>query len=147
MTESTREDSPVLLYDGVCGFCNKTVQVILDHDRRGTMCFAALQSDYGKAVMKRHPILNGIDSVVFLERSSATDRERVFIRSNAALRVARYLGGPWRLFLMAYIIPTPVRDYFYDLFARYRYKVFGKYDSCMLPPLNVRARFLDVGQT
>jgi predicted DCC family thiol-disulfide oxidoreductase YuxK len=146
MTEST-EEYPILLYDGVCGFCNKSVKLILDHDKRGTMRFAALQSDYGKAVMRRHPMLNGIDSVVFLETSSTTDRERVFIRSNAALRVAVYLGGLWKLFLVAYIIPTPIRDFFYDLFARYRYKVFGKYDSCMLPPQNVRARFLDVGQT
>jgi predicted DCC family thiol-disulfide oxidoreductase YuxK len=66
MTEST-EEYPILLYDGVCGFCNKSVKLILDHDKRGTMRFAALQSDYGKAVMRRHPMLNGIDSVVFLD--------------------------------------------------------------------------------
>ena len=142
--KETTDDSPILLYDGVCGFCNKTVQMVIDHDKRGTMRFAALQSEFGQEVIKRHPSLKGVDSVIFVERSSATSEERVFIRSRAALRVAAYLGGFWKLFLAAYIVPAPVRDFLYDLFARYRYKVFGKYDSCMLPPQSVRARFLDV---
>lgn len=137
----TSERAPVLLYDGVCGFCNKSVQMILDHDRRGEMRFAALQSEFGEAVVRRHPELGGVDSVVFVDRSAG---ERVYVRSEAALRVAEYLGGPWRLFLAARVIPAPVRDFFYNLVARYRYKIFGKYDSCMLPPPEVRSRFLDV---
>lgn len=139
------EKEAFLLYDGVCGFCNKTVQTILNYDKRGTMRFAALQSDYAKAVIERHPIAKDVDSVVFLETSPATGEERVFIRSNAALHVAVYLGGVWKLLLIAYMVPTPIRDFFYDLFARYRYRIFGRYDSCMLPPPEVRARFLDVG--
>ena len=137
------EKATVLLYDGVCGFCNKTVQMILNHDKRGTMRFAPLQSDYGKAVIARHPDLKSVDSVVFLETSS-TDEERVYVRSDASLHVAAYLGGWWKLFLIAYIIPRPVRDFLYDLIAGYRYRIFGKYDSCLLPPQDVRARFLDV---
>jgi predicted DCC family thiol-disulfide oxidoreductase YuxK len=134
--------APVLLYDGVCGFCNKTVQMILDRDRRGEMRFAALQSDYGQAVVGRHPELQGVDSVVYVER--AADVERVYVRSEAALKVAAYLGGVWKLFLAARLVPRGLRDYFYDLFARHRYRFFGKYDACMLPPPEVRARFLDV---
>lgn len=141
---ATNEQSPVLLYDGVCGFCNKTVQMILDRDRRGEMRFAALQSDYGRAVVARHPELGGVDSVVFVERSGGA--ERVHVRSEAALRVAEYLGGAWRLFLVARVIPARVRDFFYNLVARYRYRFFGKYDSCMLPPPGVRSRFLDAGE-
>lgn len=137
-------NNPVLLYDGVCGFCNKSVQMILDHDKRKEMRFAALQSDYGQQVISRHPELEKIDSVVFVEPESDAQQERVFIRSNAALRVAGYLGGAWRLLLIFRIIPRPVRDFFYDLFAKYRYKFFGKYDSCMLPAPGVRSRFLDV---
>ena len=136
-------DAPVLLYDGVCGFCNRTVQVVIDRDRRGSMRFAALQSDYGQSVVARHPELRGVDSVVLLEREPATGRERVRVRSAAALGVVSYLGGPWKLLLAARVIPAPVRDFLYDLFARYRYKFFGKYDSCMLPPPEVRSRFLD----
>ncbi len=135
--------APVLLYDGVCGFCNRTVQMILDHDRRGLMRFAALQSDYGQSVVGRHPELKGVDSVVLLEREPGTGRERVQVRSSAALRVIAYLGGFWKLLLAARVIPAPVRDFLYDLFARYRYKFFGKYDSCKLPPPEVRSRFLD----
>ena len=138
----TSVGAPVLLYDGVCGFCNKSVQLILDHDRRGEMRFAALQSDYGQAVIERHAELRGVDSVVFVE--SHAGGERVHVRSDAALKVASYLGGFWKLFLAAKVLPRGVRDYFYDLFARNRYKFFGKYDTCMLPPPEVRSRFLDV---
>lgn len=134
--------APVLLYDGVCGFCNKSVQLILDHDRKGSMRFAALQSDYGQAMIERHPELRGVDSVVFVEAHAGG--ERIHVRSDAALKVAAYLGGFWKLFLAAKIIPAGLRDYLYDLFARNRYKFFGKYDTCMLPPPEVRSRFLDV---
>ena len=136
-------NSPVLLYDGVCGFCNKTVQMILDHDREGRMLFAALQSEYGRRLVARHPSLEKVDSVVLLERTKE-GQERVFVRSAAALRVAKYLGGAWQLFLLFYLVPAPVRDFFYNLLARYRYRFFGKYDACLLPPPEVRARFLDV---
>ncbi|HST20616.1 MAG TPA: DCC1-like thiol-disulfide oxidoreductase family protein [Blastocatellia bacterium] len=136
-------NNPVLLYDGVCGLCNKSVQMILDHDKRKEMFFAALQSDYGKQVISRHPELEKVDSIVFVEQKSGADDERVFIRSAAALRVASYLGGAWKLLLILRIIPRPVRDFFYNLCAKYRYKFFGKYDSCMLPSPDVRSRFLD----
>ena len=137
----TSVGAPVLLYDGVCGFCNKSVQMILDHDRRGEMRFAALQSDYGAAVVARHTELRGVDSVVFVERTPGG--ERVHVRSDAALKVAAYLGGFWKIFLAARVMPRPLRDYFYDLFARNRYRLFGKYDTCLLPPPEVRSRFLD----
>ena len=138
----TSVGAPVLLYDGVCGFCNKSVQLILAHDRKGSMRFAALQSDYGQAVVERHPELRGIDSVVFVERRPGG--ERIYVRSDAALKVAAYLGGFWKILLAARVLPRGLRDYFYDLFARNRYKLFGRYDACMLPPPEVRSRFLDV---
>ena len=138
----TSGGAPVLLYDGVCGFCNKSVQLILDHDRRGLMRFAALQSAHALAVIERHPELRGVDSVVYVERAGGG--ERVHVRSDAALKVAAYLGGFWKIFLAARVLPRHLRDYFYDLFARNRYKLFGKYDTCMLPPPEVRSRFLDV---
>ena len=144
MTE-TNTAHPVLLYDGLCGFCNKGVQRILRYDKRKTMFFAALQSDYGKSILTRHPELAGIDSMVLVEPLEFAYLERVFVRSDALLRVARYLGGPWKLALAAYIIPGSVRDYLYDQFAKRRYRWFGKYDTCLLPPSEVRARFLDLG--
>jgi predicted DCC family thiol-disulfide oxidoreductase YuxK len=140
----TSVTGPVMLYDGVCGFCNKSVRLILDHDRRETMRFAALQSSYALAIIERHPKLREVDSVVIVENARGGTDERVYVRSNAALKIASYLGGFWKLFLAAKVIPRPVRDYLYDLFARNRYRLFGKYDSCMLPPPAVRSRFLDV---
>ena len=139
------EDSagaPVLLYDGVCGFCNHAVQLILKHDRRGTMRFAALQSDYARGIVERHPGLRGMDPVVLVE-NAGRDGERVYVKSSAALRVARYLGGFWKLFLAGRVLPTALRDFLYDQFARRRYSWFGKHDSCLLPPPETRARFLD----
>lgn len=133
---------PVLLYDGVCGFCNKTVQLILRHDRRGAMRFAALQSDYGQRILARDLELRGTDSVVLIHKVG--DEEQVLVRSEAALSIASYLGGVWRLFLVFRIVPRPVRDSLYDLFARYRYRLFGKYDQCLLPSPDTRSRFLDI---
>lgn len=142
MSQSLAPSQPVLLYDGVCGFCNQTVQMILRRDRRGTMRFAALQSAYGEAVKARHPELQNVDSVVLIEQSS-DGAERVHVRSDAALRVAAYLGGWWKLLLIFRIFPRAVRDFFYDTFARYRYRLFGKYDSCPVPSPEVRSRFIE----
>jgi predicted DCC family thiol-disulfide oxidoreductase YuxK len=107
------------------------------------MLFAALQSDYGKSIAARHPELKGIDSLVFVEPLDFALLEQVFVRSDAALRVARYLGGPWKLALVMYLIPRSVRDTLYDQFAKRRYRWFGKHDICPLPAPEVRARFLD----
>lgn len=148
MTETntaTTTSQPVLLYDGQCGFCNKAIQRILRYDKRKAIFFAALQSDYGKSVLTRHPELAGIDSLVYVEPLDFAYLERVFVRSDAALHIAGYLGGPWKLALVGYIIPRSVRDYLYDQFAKRRYRWFGRYDTCPLPPAEVRARFLDVG--
>jgi predicted DCC family thiol-disulfide oxidoreductase YuxK len=140
MSEKTNNDF-VLLYDGVCGFCNKSVQTILASDKKGLLKFAPLQSKYGLEITDRHH-LKDIDSVVFVDKSSGT--ERTYIRSNAALQIAKYLGGWWKLSLVFYIVPRPIRDFFYDLIAKYRYKFFGKYESCLLPSAEVRSRFLDM---
>jgi predicted DCC family thiol-disulfide oxidoreductase YuxK len=132
--------APVLLYDGDCGFCDGTVKLVLRHDPGGPLRFAALQSEFGQAVIARHPSLAGVDSVVWLD--SADGAERVTVRSNAALRVASYLGGIWRLALVARLIPRAVRDWGYDLFARNRYRWFGRADHCELPAVEERGRFL-----
>jgi predicted DCC family thiol-disulfide oxidoreductase YuxK len=142
MSQSPSPSHPVLLYDGLCGFCNQSVQTILRRDRRGAMRFAALQSAYGEAVKARHPELRDVDSVVLVEQTPE-GVERVSVRSEAALRVAAYLGGWWKLLLVFRTMPRPLRDFYYDLFARYRYRLFGKYDTCPVPSPEVRSRFID----
>lgn len=142
MAEVGSGPAPVLLYDGICGICNSAVQTILRLDRRGTLRFAALEGDFAEGVIARHPALYGVDSVVFVENPGGPD-ERVSVKSAAALRVADYLGGPWRALLVAGVVPAALRDRLYDGFARIRYRVFGTHDTCPIPAPDVRARFLD----
>jgi predicted DCC family thiol-disulfide oxidoreductase YuxK len=133
---------PVLLYDGVCGVCNGAVRTILRFDRHGTLRFAALDSDFARDVIARHPRLAGLDSVVFV-RDPGGPTETVSTESAALLQVADYLGGWWKLATAARVIPAFVRDRLYAAFAAVRYHVGGKYDSCPIPSPEVRGRFLD----
>lgn len=135
-------DAPVLLYDGTCGFCNASVQFIIARDRRKSMRFAPLQSDIGQQVIGRHPELDGVDSVVYVDAIGDAERETVAVRSDAALAVCRYLGAPWSWAGVTRIVPARLRDAGYDLFARHRYRFFGRHDACMLPPRDVRDRFI-----
>ena len=135
--------NPVLLYDGLCGFCDGTVQFVLRHDRRGTLKFATLQGEFARAVMARHPEVVGVDSLVLVEPDDMSGGEKVYVRSGGALRVARYLGGPWHLARALAVVPRFLRDWAYDGFARIRYRVFGRYESCPIPSPEQRARFID----
>jgi predicted DCC family thiol-disulfide oxidoreductase YuxK len=137
--------TPVLLYDGACGLCARSVQLVLRHDRRGILRFAPLQSRFGRTVFARHPGLQPIDSMVWVE-PGPNDSERAYIRSDAALHVARYLGGPWRLALAAQLIPRRLRDAAYDWIARHRHRLTGARDHCAIPAPEQRERFLDDGE-
>ena len=132
---------PVLLYDGACGFCSATVQLVLRRDRRGALRFAVLGGAYARALVARHPDLADVDSLVWAESSARG--ERVFVRSEAGLRLARYLAGPWHLALVAWLLPRFLRDSVYDVVARHRHRLGGPADACFVPPPEVRARFLD----
>ena len=129
--------SAIILFDGVCNFCNGSVNFIIDRDPEGYFKFAPLQSEIGEKLLKE----NGIDkietdSVVLIEDG------KVYTRTTAALRIAKRLSGAWRYFYGFIVVPSFVRDIFYRLFAKYRYKMFGKQEACMLPLPEVRARFL-----
>ncbi|HET9039813.1 MAG TPA: DCC1-like thiol-disulfide oxidoreductase family protein [Gemmatimonadales bacterium] len=143
MTATPDGSHPVLLYDGTCGFCAESVQLVLRHDRRQTLRFAALQGAFGAAARARHPELGHVDSVVWLEPASASGPERVLVRSDAALRVATYLGGWFTLARVGRLVPRAVRDRAYDLIARHRHRLLAAGPSCLVPPAEVRARFLD----
>jgi predicted DCC family thiol-disulfide oxidoreductase YuxK len=134
-------NAPILLYDGVCGFCDGIVRFILRWDGGGSMRFATLQGALSQRLVMRHPELAGVDSLILVEDPDSPT-ERVFVRSDGALRVARYLGGPWKAALVLHVVPRFVRDAAYDAFARIRYRVFGRYDTCPLPTPEQRARFL-----
>jgi predicted DCC family thiol-disulfide oxidoreductase YuxK len=140
MTELARSPSPLLLYDGLCGFCHGAVRFILRRDPSGSLCFAPLQGPTGQAVLARHPELEGVDSLVFVERAGG--RETAVVRSEAVLRIAAYLGGVWAWSAVLRLVPEAVRDGTYALIARSRYRVFGRYESCPAPAPEVRDRFL-----
>jgi predicted DCC family thiol-disulfide oxidoreductase YuxK len=129
-----------LLYDGLCGFCDGVVQFVLARDTRGTLRFAPLQGEFARGVLERHPGLLGMDSLVLVTGEGAS--ETVSVRSDAALDVAAYLGGIWSLARVLRAVPRPLRDWGYDLFARYRYRLFGRRTACRIPEPAVRARFL-----
>jgi predicted DCC family thiol-disulfide oxidoreductase YuxK len=133
----------VLLYDGTCGFCADSVQLVLRHDRRGTLRFASLQGSFGQAVRARHPELAGADTVAWVEPASSGREERVLLRSDAALKVAGYLGGWFHLTRLAAVLPRPLRDAAYNLVARHRHQLSGDGPSCLVPGPDVRSRFLD----
>jgi predicted DCC family thiol-disulfide oxidoreductase YuxK len=138
---SSSEPGALLLYDGSCGLCAASVRFVLEHERQQSLQFAPLQGETGEAVRARHPALRAVDSMIWVE-GSTEGRERVFLRSAAALRVARYVGGPWAaLAVAASLVPRFIADAVYDAIARHRHQLVSK-DRCFLPPPSVRARFL-----
>jgi predicted DCC family thiol-disulfide oxidoreductase YuxK len=136
---------PIILYDGVCGLCNRLVQFLLKHDKHGRLRFASLQSEFAEKVLRRHGFdPKDLDTVHVVENYDQPN-ERVLQRSDAILRAGRELGGGWSaLSAVAGVIPRALRDPFYRLVARNRYRMFGKYETCMLPDPTQRSRFLDV---
>jgi len=128
--------SSIVLFDGVCNFCNGAVNFIIRHDQDGKFKFAPLQSQVGEEIKAKFGIGDDIDSIVIIEDDQA------FIRSDAALRIARGLGGIWSIGYAFIIVPRVIRDWFYKLFARYRYSLFGKKEVCMVPTPELRERFL-----
>jgi predicted DCC family thiol-disulfide oxidoreductase YuxK len=140
MTSSAR---PVLLYDGVCGFCYATVRVLLCVDRRQLFRFAPLGGDFAARMLSSHPSLQGIDSLVLVEVAEDGSDQGVYARSEALIRAAGHLGGAWRLLSLLGAIPRPLRDWAYDFFARHRYRVAGRFETCPVPTPEVRSRFLD----
>jgi predicted DCC family thiol-disulfide oxidoreductase YuxK len=134
---------PVLFYDGTCGFCAESVQLVLRHDRKGTLRFAPLQGTLGTAIREGHPELDGVDSMVWVEPDGTGTRARVLTRSDAGLRIARYLGGWWRLAGAARLVPRALRNAAYDLIARHRHRLLAGGPACLVPGPEVRTRFLD----
>lgn len=137
----------MLLYDGVCGLCNRFVQFILRRDRNATFRFASLQSAFASGVLARHGLnpgdLNTVYVVVNLDYQGVN--ELILCRSDAVLFVLKQLGGFWYLaaFFLQFL-PKFFRDFFYNTVARQRYRIFGRSETCILPSTQDRDRFLDL---
>jgi predicted DCC family thiol-disulfide oxidoreductase YuxK len=132
---------PILLYDGSCGFCTESVQTVLRHDRRGRIRFAPLQGEFGAALLARHQELRSVDSMIVVEQA-AGGAERIAIKSAAALRIAAYLGGIWRVLLLGHVVPGVIRDGLYDFIARHRHQIMGPPQNCLVVTPELKSRFL-----
>jgi len=131
-------NSLVVLFDGVCNLCNGAVKFIIKRDPAAKFKFASLQSAYGKSQLIRFGLdPDALHSIVVVENDVA------YQRSDAALRIAGNLNGPWSMARVFSVIPRFIRDWVYDLIASNRYKVFGRRDSCMIPDAAMKARFLE----
>jgi predicted DCC family thiol-disulfide oxidoreductase YuxK len=138
---------PVILYDGVCGLCNRLVQFVLRHDSQARFRFASLQSDFSSQVLKRYSASPDHRETMYLVLDFAQPTERLLARSQAARRLSSGLDRPWNaLGLLVAVLPRTVADWGYNLIARHRYRIFGKYESCLLPAEPYRKRFLDLAQ-
>ena len=131
-------DHPVVLFDGVCNFCDATVNFLIARDLGKTLRFCPLQSERGRVLLAAHGLsAMELDTVVLIEDGKA------WVRTTGLLRALRRLGAPWALAGVFLAIPAPLRDAAYRLFARNRYRLFGRKDACMMPTPDVRDRFLD----
>ena len=143
---------PVLLYDGVCGLCNRTVQFVLKRDRGDTFRFASLQSDVARGILAHYAASpSDLDTFYVVTECEAElaaavpQKSALLARSDAAIFVLRELGGIWRVASgLLRMLPRPVRDCGYNLVARRRYRMFGRYDACPIPSAGTRNRFLDL---
>ncbi len=132
----------IVLYDGDCGMCDRTVQLLLTRDRAGVLSYAPLQGATAAAVRERLGIPDDLDSLLFI-RDAGDANERLLIRSSGVLAILDVLGGIWRLVSWLRVVPRPLRDALYAFIAKRRTVWFGRLDSCRVPEPDVRARFLD----
>ena len=128
---------PVILFDGVCNFCNSSVNFIIKRNREKDIRFAALQSEAGKRLLNEYRLpAREMESIVFIENGNA------YQRSAAALRICRRLSGAWPLCYGFILVPRFIRDAVYNWIAANRYKWFGVQEQCMIPTPELRERFL-----
>jgi len=131
------KNNPIILFDGVCNFCNSSVNFVIDRDKKSVIKFAALQSDAGQQLLQQFNLSTSkFNSFIFIEAG------KVYTASTAALKVSKYLAALWPLLYGFIIVPKFIRDGIYKWIAKNRYKWFGKKDQCMIPGPEVRSRFL-----
>jgi predicted DCC family thiol-disulfide oxidoreductase YuxK len=140
---SKAEPNPIVLYDGVCGLCNRLVQFILARDTSDRFRFASLQSEFAQKLMIEHGVDPHDLDTVYVVKDHGETSERLLARSDAILFILSQLGSVWKLSGVGRVLPRSIRDAVYKLVARNRYRVFGKHESCMLPEPKHRAKFLD----
>lgn len=128
----------IILFDGVCRFCNAWANFIIEYDRRHAFRLCSVQSVQGARLLEQFGYPSDSFSTLLLVEGG-----RCYVRSEAVFRVMAGLGWPWRLLTVLRLVPAPLRDWLYDRVALNRYALFGRYDQCRLPTLDHAGRFLD----
>lgn len=132
------EDGSVIIFDGVCNFCNDSVNFIIARDPDSKFTFAPMQGESAKALMKQHGIENpDLDTFLLIKDG------KLYQRTDAALEIAKDLTGYWKYCGVFRVVPAPLRNILYRLLAKNRYRLFGKREVCMIPTPEVRQRFLE----
>jgi predicted DCC family thiol-disulfide oxidoreductase YuxK len=138
------EGRALLLYDGVCALCNGVVQFLMNHDTRDRFRYTPLQSNLGREILASFDIHTLPEGVILLT-DALTTKQRFFQRSDAVVAALRLLSRPWRLLGKTLaLLPRPLGDWAYGIVARLRYRLFGRYDTCPLPPPEQRSRLLGI---
>jgi predicted DCC family thiol-disulfide oxidoreductase YuxK len=141
-TSPPTPEGPIVLFDGVCTLCERSVQFIVGHDEAGQIRFAARQSAAAQAILQRLGVTHALPDSVLLVLNG-----RVHSESDAAIGIGRLLGGMWLMFAnVAGLMPRSARDGLYRMIAKRRYRWFGRRETCLVPTEALRARFLDAGE-
>lgn len=132
----------LVLYDGVCGLCNRLVSFLIRRDRNDEFRFAPLQSEFAQTLLHRYHLDAADFDTVVVVADFQQPAERAFTRSEAALWSITRLGGSWGILALARLLPLQLRETIYRFIAPHRYRIFGKYETCPLPKLQDRFKFL-----
>ena len=132
----------LILYDGVCGLCHFFVRFLIKRDKRDCFRFAALQSDLGQELVRKHGGDPDVLSTVYLVEGHGTEQEFARVRGKAAIYALDRLGGAWRILGIMRFLPAFLLNLGYGIVARLRYRLFGKRDTCAIPDAAERSKFL-----
>lgn len=135
----------LVLYDGICGLCNGLNQFLLKRDPNDHFRFATLQSEFSATLLKRYDVNAVHPDTVYVVADYGQPTQRLLARSDAVLHILERLGGVWGFLKLGRVLPKFLRDALYNVVARNRYRVFGKYDVCLMPEERYRRKFLDQG--
>jgi predicted DCC family thiol-disulfide oxidoreductase YuxK len=127
----------IIMFDGVCNLCNGFVNFLIVRDKHNSFRFGSLQSPAVIDLLKAHNFAaNDLSTVILLEN------DKLYYQSTAVLRILRQMGGAWPLLYAFIVLPRPIRDFFYNMIAKNRYRLFGRQDACMIPTPELRAKFV-----
>jgi len=136
MRKPAASQAPIVLFDGECGLCSRSVQFVARHDASEKVRFAPLQSNIGVRLRERVGAPPGLGSVIVIDHGQA------YLKSDATIRIASRLRFPWNLLRLLAVLPKPLRDWGYDVVASSRLRWFGRADICRRPPPGLRERLL-----